>query len=129
MNWALLAGLEASLAWLERDVGYAWAWGRIARLARLAKRSLAALPGVTVLTPDNMAGLVCFRIEGVDPAAGVAWLWERGYQVRAIPELACLRVSTGFFLAEAEVKGFCAAVADLAREKPAPARGPSAAVD
>ncbi len=127
MNWALLAALEASLVWLERDVGYAWAWSRIARLARQARRSLAAIPGVTVLTPENMAGLVCFRIQGVDPAAGVAWLWERGYQVRTIPEQACLRVSTGFFVAEEELKGFCAAVADLAREKPATAAAAAAA--
>ena len=125
MNWPALAGLEASLNWLEAEVGRDWAHERIGVLARLAKRHLASIPGVTVLTPDNMAGLVSFRVEGVEPAPAVAWLWERGYQIRSIPELGCLRLSAGFFLTEEEVTALCNDVETLAKKPPALRRAAS----
>ena len=59
-NRAMLAGLR----WLDEEVTWPWAHARIAALAEMAAEMLAALPGVTVLTPPSRAGLISFTVEG-----------------------------------------------------------------
>src|SRR5687768_16320303 len=60
-----VTGFARSLGWLAMSVGLPWMFERGPRMARAAADRLAAIPGVTVLTPrDPMATLVSFRIAG-----------------------------------------------------------------
>lgn len=108
------AGWVAGLGWLADEVGWAWIHDRIGRLAARARRGLAGVAGVTVLTPPRHAGLVSFRVAGREPAAVVEALAAGGYLVRSIPDAGCVRVSNGFFNTEDEVDGLVAEVARLA---------------
>jgi L-cysteine/cystine lyase len=61
-------GFARSCGWLSMYVGLPWVFERGRRLARAAADRLAAIDGVTVLTPrDRMATLVTFRIAGWTP--------------------------------------------------------------
>lgn len=94
-----LHGMQASLQWLEEEVGWDWAFARIATLAEEAAGLLAELPGVRVLTPAERAGLVSFAVEGHEPEALVNALAARPLPIRIrwVRFLQCLRISTGFY--------------------------------
>lgn len=114
MQPAGLAGLLAAQRWLTREVGLDWAFARIQHLARTARERLAAVKGVTVLTPKEMAGLVSFQMDGVAPEAAVAELKQQGIVMRTIGYPQCLRLATGFYNTEEEIERTVAAVAKLA---------------
>ena len=60
-----VVGLARSCGWISMYVGLPWAHERAARLAAGAADRLAAIPGVTLVTPRGaMATLVTFRIAG-----------------------------------------------------------------
>ena len=111
VNIPAITGLGASIHWLQQEVGLDWAYDRIRSLGQLTRRELAAIPGVTVLTPDRAAGLVSFRLEGVRPELLVEILAGQGIIIRSISELACVRASLGFFNTEEEVEKLVRAVA------------------
>jgi L-cysteine/cystine lyase len=94
-----LYGMQASLQWLEEEVGWGWAFSRIGALAQEAAGMLAGLPGVRILTPGTPAGLVSFTLEGQEPEAVVNGLAARSLPIRIrwIKLLRCLRISTGFY--------------------------------
>lgn len=94
-----LYGMQASLQWLEEEVGWGWAFSRIGALAQEAVGLLAGLPGVRILTPGTPAGLVSFTIEGQEPEAVVNGLAARQLPIRIrwVKLLRCLRISTGFY--------------------------------
>lgn len=93
-----VAALNASLEWIERSVGWEWAYSRIAALGRACYDALAALPGVTMRTPrDEIAGLVAFTVAGIEPLELTKRLGERGIIIRHLIEPAVNRVSTGFY--------------------------------
>ncbi|HEX6816837.1 MAG TPA: aminotransferase class V-fold PLP-dependent enzyme [Ktedonobacterales bacterium] len=99
-----VAALNAGLEWIEREVGWAWAYARIAALGRACYDTLAALPGVTMHTPrDEMAGLVHFAVEGIEPQELTKQLCERGVIIRHLADPAVNRVSTGFYNAEEDI--------------------------
>lgn len=94
-----LYGMQASMRWLEEEVGWEWAFSRIGALAQEATGLLAELPGVRILTPGAPAGLVSFVVEGQDPEMLVNTLAARPLPIRIrwIKFLRCLRISTGFY--------------------------------
>jgi L-cysteine/cystine lyase len=76
-NQPAIVGYATSVNWIAQDLGIGWVSQRIAELGHYAHGLLSGVEGVTVITPkDRMAGLVSFRVEGVDPAALVAQLAE-----------------------------------------------------
>jgi L-cysteine/cystine lyase len=107
-----MGALEASVAWLS-------AQGPIfERIAALGERCLAAvseLPSVELLTPANHAGLVAFRIPGVDSDACVDALRAQGVEIRSIPDNGAMRIACGFFNTEAEIDRAVALIHDHAR--------------
>ncbi|MDQ3871658.1 MAG: aminotransferase class V-fold PLP-dependent enzyme [Chloroflexota bacterium] len=115
-----LVGLARAVGWLEMYVGLEWAYERAARLCGQTAERLAALPGVTVLTPpDRMATLLAFRISGWSCEQVREELSRRVFAVvRAIPELDAVRASVAFFNTDEELKRFVDAVAELARHTP-----------
>jgi L-cysteine/cystine lyase len=116
-----VAGFARSCGWLSMFVGLDWLYGRAGRLARSLAERLAAIPGVTVVTPiERMATLITFRIEGWEPAAAADELGGRVFAIiRTIPALGALRASVGAFNSEAELERFTAAVELLAGHTPA----------
>ncbi len=118
VNMPKIAGLRASLSWIRETVGWDWAFDRIAELGAYAARNLAAIDGVTVVTPaGRMTGLVSFSVEGNKPSALVDRLWERGVIIRSIPDPRCVRMSTGFYNTEDDINRMLEVVEESAQEK------------
>jgi L-cysteine/cystine lyase len=107
-------GLKSSIQWLTKIVGREWAYARIKELGRIAGSELAAIKGVTVVTPGNRtAGLISFRADGVEPARLVEFLAGRGIIIRRISELDCVRAAISFFNTEEEVEKLVKAIASV----------------
>ncbi len=120
MHRPSVVGMARSISWLQMFVGLDWIHARGQAMARGAADRLAAIPGVTVLTPTHqMATLVAFRIEGWPAAAALAELGSRVFAIaRTIDSLDALRISVGFFSSDEELDRFADAVALLAAHTP-----------
>ncbi len=102
-NTALLAGQQAATKWILEDVGVEWASNHITELAHATYDQIAALDGVTMVTPrEALAGLIAFNVEGIDPPDLSARLAEEhNVTIRFVnkyinnPDAA--RVSVGFY--------------------------------
>src|SRR5918994_4897934 len=80
-----IAAQEAALRWLRDEVGFGWAYDRIATLGADFRRRLTSIDGVTVVTPvESMAGLVNFTVAGLSPQEVTDQLYERGYTIRYV---------------------------------------------
>jgi L-cysteine/cystine lyase len=99
-----IAGQLAALRWLQDDVGVDWIQDRVTRMTSVAREMLASVPGVTVLTPANCAGLLSFTVEGVDPVALVTGLAKRGVLIRWVAEPRCARIAVHFFNDESDLE-------------------------
>ena len=115
-----VVGMARSIGWLSMFVGLDYVFGRGPALARATARRIAAIAGVTVLTPaDRMATLVTFRIAGWSAQAALDELGARVFAIaRTIPSLDALRVSIGFFSSEDELERLVDAVGSLAAHTP-----------
>ena len=110
-----MGALEASVAWLS-DQGPIFE--RIAALGARCRAAVAELPAVELLTPPDHAGLVAFRIAGVDSDACVAALHARGVDIRSVPDNGAMRIACEFFNTEAEVDRAVELIHDHARRTP-----------
>lgn len=117
-----MRAFAAGLSWFVDDVGLDWAYDRIAMLGRRCWEGLRDTPGVTVVTPggpdDQMAGIVCFTIDGWACKAVPEALWEQGFIIRHVEQPPCpvtVRISNGWWNTEDEVDAIVAAIAALAR--------------
>lgn len=108
---AVLAGHLEACRWFAEEVGPEWAFSRIRSLARLARESLAATPGVTVITPVDAAGLVSFTVEGRTPEQVLEGLAGEAITGRTVAEPHAVRIATGFYNTEDEIARTVAAVA------------------
>ena len=121
-----VVGLARSIGWLTMFVGLDWVYERGARLARATADRLAAIPGVTLLTPlDHMATLIAFRVDGWTPDELKTELGARVFAVtRTVSLVDALRISVGFYNSEDELDRFVDAVGLLAAHTPStvPAR-------
>ena len=126
-NIPVLLGFRAALNWLTEDVDLDWAYARIVELADYTRERLATVDGVTVVTPvGTRSGLTNFAFAGWDPAAVVEELNDRGVVIRSIKFPAGLRVSTGFYNDQGDVDRLVAALNDVRRLEPHPARAAAA---
>jgi L-cysteine/cystine lyase len=110
---AVLAGYLEALRWFREEVGPQWAYDRVRHLARYAREALLAVPAVRMLTPADSAGLLTFQVEGQTPDAVVARLTEAGITARTVPEPGGVRIATGFYNTEEEIRQVVEAVAGL----------------
>jgi L-cysteine/cystine lyase len=115
-----VVGMARSIGWLSMYVGLDYVFERGPAMALAAARRLAAIDGVTVLTPlDRMATLVTFRIAGWPAQAALTELGARVFAIaRTIESLDALRISVGFFTSEDEVEQLAGAVELLASHSP-----------
>lgn len=109
-------GLRTSLAWIAGDVGWDWAYQRIATLGQYCYERLAAIDGVTMFSSqERMAGLVHFTLAGIAPADLTAKLYERGIVIRHTPHPSANRVATGFYNTEEELNRLADAIDEIQR--------------
>jgi L-cysteine/cystine lyase len=115
-----VVGMARSIGWLSMFVGLEFVYRRGQALAGAAADRLAAIPGVTVLTPRHaMAGLVTFRIAGWTAGTALDELGSRVFAIaRTIESLDAVRISVGFYNTEDELERFAAAVELLAAHTP-----------
>ena len=115
-----VVGLARSCGWISMYVGLPWAHERATRLAAGAADRLAAIPGVSLVTPRGaMATLVTFRIAGWPAAAAVEELGSRAFAIlRDLPMIDALRISVGFWTTEEELDRFADAVELVAGHTP-----------
>lgn len=100
-----VVGLARSVGWLAMFVGWEFVHRRGPALAGSLAERLAAVAGVTVVTPrDRMATLVTFRVAGWSAEAVLDELGRRIFVIgRTIPPLDAVRLSVGFYTTEAEL--------------------------
>jgi L-cysteine/cystine lyase len=113
-------GLARSIGWLTMYVGLDFVYRRGIALARQAADHLAAIDGVTLLTPrDRMATLISFRIDGWAAQAALDELAARTFAIaRTLPLVDALRISVGFWTSEEELERFFEGVRLLAAHTP-----------
>jgi L-cysteine/cystine lyase len=113
-------GMARAIGWLTMFVGLDFVYRRGAEMAHRAADLLAAIEGVTLLTPrDRMAGLVSFRIRGWEPQAAMDELAARTFCIiRTLPPIDALRISPGFWTTEDEMDRFLDGVRLLAAHTP-----------
>lgn len=110
---ASIVALSASLRWITEEIGWDWAYQRIAALGSACYEALAALDGVTILTPrDRMAGLIHFNVAGIAPAALCERMAKQGVVARSTPDPVAVRVATGFYNTEGDIARLIAAIRD-----------------
>lgn len=116
-----IVGLARSVGWLAMVVGWEFVLRRGPALARRLADRLAAIEGVTVVTPrERMATLVTFRVAGWSAEAVLEELARRIFVIgRTIPPLDAVRLSVGFYTTEAELDRVVETVELLARHTPA----------
>lgn len=115
-----ILGLARSCGWLTMYVGLPWAVERAGAVAARAAARLAAVPGVTLLTPrERMATLVTFRIDGWPADRALEELGARTFAIlRSVPPLDALRISVGFWTTDDEIERFADGVELLAAHTP-----------
>jgi L-cysteine/cystine lyase len=117
VNAAIVEGFLEALA-IYREVGPAMIERRTRQLGRELARKLAAVPGVTVISPsreENASGLVSFRVSDRRPRDVVDWLWERRkIVVRAVDYPSVVRASCHYFITEDDLDALVNEVAALA---------------
>jgi selenocysteine lyase/cysteine desulfurase len=110
-RWALAEAFRFQL-----DIGRDRVAARTTEQATALKAGLAELPGVRVVTPaaeDLSAGIVCFDVEGADPAAVVGRLAEGGYDTSVTPYAdEHVRAGPSIVTTPEEVEGLLAALRD-----------------
>jgi L-cysteine/cystine lyase len=111
--WPAVAGMAASLRWIEDDLGLPAVYAQIAAITRRCREILAEVPGCTVHTPAQHAGLTAFSVDGLEPVATAQALAERGVVVRSVHDPDYLRVSTGFYNDESDLIRLRDALIDL----------------
>lgn len=115
---ASVAGLVAAVALFD-EIGFDRIAARAKHLGTVLHERLAALPGVTVLTPSDpalRAGMVTFRTDRV-PYRELFARYQERYRMRCRPVsergLDAVRVSTHLFNSEAECDRLVAATREL----------------
>ena len=112
---AAIAGIDATLTWLEESVGYTWIFEHISALQAYAYRALKEIPGLTILTPvAGASGILTFTLQGHDDSEVVAVLRDKyNIYIRNIPSIKALRISTGFYNTEEDVDTLVSALRQI----------------
>jgi len=114
--WTLIAGLGASLEWLE-GLGWERVMGHIAALSALLKERIEDRSDLRLLTPraqEESAGLVTFATPGRDAGALLHVLRER-YRIylRPVPHYNAIRVSTAHFNDSTDIECLLEAIDEI----------------
>jgi L-cysteine/cystine lyase len=100
---SIWAGVRAALAWRVALGGEAFLAERIAAAVASLRTALAANPEIELITPSPAAGLVTYRQTGASGEAALDRLSVRRIAARTIAGTDWVRLSSGFFLDDAEI--------------------------
>jgi selenocysteine lyase/cysteine desulfurase len=110
-RWALAEAFRFHL-----DIGRARVAARTTEQATALKAGLAGMPGIRVVTPaaeDLSAGIVCFDVDGAEPAAVVGRLAAAGFDTSVTPYAdEHVRAGPSIVTTPEEVDGLLAALRD-----------------
>jgi L-cysteine/cystine lyase len=98
-----IAGFGAAVNWLLDETGTASAFEAIARNVAAFKEGAARIPGVTVITPANSAGLVSLKLTKADSKEVLTYLKDKGIFARTVDPFGYLRFSFSYFVSPEEV--------------------------
>jgi L-cysteine/cystine lyase len=117
VNQPSIAGYTTSVSWIGQELGMDWVHQRISEMGRYAWEKLSSIDGVQVLTPkDQMAGLVSFTVESVEPSDLVERLAQDRVIIRNIGLPVCSRLSASFYTTEDDIDRAAAAIDNTRRE-------------
>lgn len=109
-----LLGFNEGLKWIRDQVGWEWAYQRTHELGQYAYEQLSGIKGLHTYMPrDQIAGLVHFAMDDIEPADLTARLYEKNILIRHVPEPVLNRVATGFFNTEEDIDRLCEAIVGL----------------
>ncbi len=112
----LAAGFVEAVSF-HQQMGSEAVEARTRTLADQLKQALSEVPGVTILSPTDIArscGLTSFEIEGIASTDVVSRLWEEfNIVVRPVSELSCIRAATHAFNNEEDIQNLVSAVTQL----------------
>jgi len=115
-NTILTAGQAAATSWITDEVGMDWAMARIRELGPKTYDALAALPGVTMVTPrEALAGLIAFNVPGITPTDLTHRLADEHnvtirFVTRYINNPDAARVSVGFYNTDRDIEQLIAGI-------------------
>jgi selenocysteine lyase/cysteine desulfurase len=111
-RWALAEAFD-----FHHRIGRTKVTKRIQSLATRLKQGLADLRSIRLVTPmaeEVSAGIVCFEVDGLDPATAVMRLKERRIGASVTPYAQpYVRLGTGLWVDEADVDAALSAIAKL----------------
>ena len=111
-RWALAEAFD-----FHHRIGRTKVTKRIQSLATRLKEGLAELPNIRLVTPlaeEVSAGIVCFEVDGLDPATAVTRLKERKIAASVTPYAQpYVRLGTGLWVDEADVDAALSAITKL----------------
>jgi L-cysteine/cystine lyase len=111
---ATVKGFTTSLEWIANEVGWEWAYTRIAELGRYCYAALAQIEGVRLYQSHQApSGLIHFSLDGIAPAALTEQLAARDILIRHTPEPQLNRVATGFYNTEEDIDRLANAIRDI----------------
>ncbi|BEP28145.1 aminotransferase class V-fold PLP-dependent enzyme [Helicovermis profundi] len=105
-----LLGFQKSLEYFINEIGVKWAINRIEMLAKYVRNLIVDIPGVKIITPAGTeAGFIHFKVDGWKPEDICKVMNEKKFMIRPVPKNhlpAPIRISTGFYVTEEELKLF-----------------------
>jgi len=104
--WGAYEAAAAQLRWMRTEIGWPWIFAQSARLADYARRGLAAVSGISMLTPVSHASLIAFSVDSREAKDLLDRLRARRFVFRFIAELNAIRISTAYLNTEAEIDEF-----------------------
>jgi L-cysteine/cystine lyase len=111
-----LVGFNENLKWLRDEVGWEWAHRRIRELGQYAYEALGRVKGLRLYMPrEELAGLVHFAMDDIEPADLTARLYEQNILIRHVPEPVLNRVATGFYNDEEDIERLARAIAEMVK--------------
>ena len=113
-----VVGFARGCGWLSMYVGLPWIHERSAALTAHAADRLAAIPGVSVLTPSHRATTLVFTIAGWSATRALDELGSRIYLLALALPSDAIRVGIGFWTTTDELDGLAECVTMLARHGP-----------
>lgn len=117
-NPAAVEGFCAALRFNLDEVGLAWGSNRARTLGIRFLDAISNVEGVTLATPRGKhAGLVCFNVANMEPAAVTDALYARGFTIRYVtapPGPHVARASIGWWNTEDEVDALATEIRALA---------------
>jgi L-cysteine/cystine lyase len=100
-----IRGFGASVSWLSATLGLDAIYQRTRELRDYCVDRVSQLAGAELLAPpEHLAGMVAFRLAGLEPTSCVKYLAAHRVFIRAIPSDGALRISCAFFTTEEAIE-------------------------